>query len=228
MRCPTCGEATASGAIFCSQCGAKLANTALPADARLPVESRLPADDAAPPETAGQFPPAGAEPENIKDTAEKELWRGGYSPKAMLGCWVASGVISVVLLVVGLFWIRSSAGWMCLLALAVLPWVYWLTVLTYRRAGTHYLLTTQEFVHERGVLRRVNNRIETLDMADIAFTQTLLQRLAGVGDIRILSTDRSDPDLVLRGIENVAQVAELFNNARRDERRRRGLHIEQI
>ena len=211
MRCPTCGEEAASGAVFCSQCGTKLA-----------------ADNAAQPQTAGQFPPAGAEPENIKEPAEKELWRGGYSPKAMLGCWATSGVISIVLLVVGVVWIRGSAGWMILLSLAFMPWVYWLTVLSYRRTGTHYLLTTQEFIHERGVFRRVNNRIETLDMADIAFTQTLLQRLAGVGDIRILSTDRSDPDLVLHGIENVAQVAELFNNARRDERRRRGLHIEQI
>jgi uncharacterized membrane protein YdbT with pleckstrin-like domain len=146
----------------------------------------------------------------------------------MLAGWLISGGISFVAVIIGAIWIRSFAGWMILLLLAVLPWLYYLSVLSYRRAGIHYLLTTQEFIHETGVFRRVNNRIETLDMADIAFTQTLLQRLAGVGDIRILSTDRSDPDLVLYGIENVAQVAELFNNARRDERRRRGLHIEQI
>jgi hypothetical protein len=49
-----------------------------------------------------------------------------------------------------------------------------------------------------------------------------------VGTIRIMSHDRSDPDLVLRGIQNVPAVAKLMDDARLAERRRRGLHVEQI
>jgi hypothetical protein len=90
------------------------------------------------------------------------------------------------------------------------------------------LLTTQRFIHESGILRRVNNRIEVLDIDDITFEQGLFERLTGVGTIRIMSHDRSDPDLVLRGIQNVPAVAKLMDDARLAERRRRGLHVEQI
>jgi uncharacterized membrane protein YdbT with pleckstrin-like domain len=91
-----------------------------------------------------------------------------------------------------------------------------------------YRLTTQRFIHELGLLRRVNNRIELLDMDDITFEQGLLERLVGVGTIRIGSSDRTDPELVLPGIENVKEVAAILDNARLAERRRRGVHIEQI
>jgi len=97
-----------------------------------------------------------------------------------------------------------------------------------RRISVHYLLTTQRFIHESGVLRRVNNRIEVLDMDDITFEQSLLERLTGVGTIRIVSHDRTTPELSIRGIENVKHVAGLFDDARLAERRRRGLHVEQI
>ena len=93
--------------------------------------------------------------------------------------------------------------------------------------SVHYLLTTQRFIHESGVLRRLNNRIEVLNIDDITFEQGPFERLTGVGTIRILSHDRSDPDLVLRGIEHVSEVARLLDDAR-GGRRRRGLHVEQI
>ena len=73
----------------------------------------------------------------------------------------------------------------------ILPWVYYIAVLCYRRMSVRYCLTTQRFVHERGILRRVNDRIEVLDMDDITFEQGLLERLSGVGTIRI-AVPRSD------------------------------------
>ena len=98
--------------------------------------------------------------------------------------------------------------------LIILPWLYFFMVLCYRRMSVHYLLTTQRFIHESGILRRVNNRIEVLDMDDITFEQSLFERLAGVGNIRIMSHDRSDPELVLRGIDNVPEVTRLIDDAR--------------
>jgi len=48
-----------------------------------------------------------------------------------------------------------------------------------------------------------------------------------VGTIRIISSDRSHPELLLPGIAEVQAVAEKFDFARRSERRR-SLHLEQI
>jgi hypothetical protein len=112
--------------------------------------------------------------------------------------------------------------------LMVLPWLYCLAVLGLRRLSVHYVLTTRRFIHERGILRRVNDRIEVLDMDDITFEQRLWERLTDVGTIRIASHDRTNPELILPGIENVKEVATVLDNARLAERRRRGLHVEQI
>jgi hypothetical protein len=43
--------------------------------------------------------------------------------------------------------------------------------------------------------------------------------------VTLLSSDKSDPELVLRGITPVAEVADKIDDVRRKERRRRGLHI---
>jgi hypothetical protein len=94
--------------------------------------------------------------------------------------------------------------------------------------SVEYRLSSHRFVHKKGILRRKIDRIEVIDMDDIAFQQSLLQRMMGVGDITILSSDISDPKLVLKGIDNVVEVAGKLDTARRKERVRRGVHIEQI
>jgi hypothetical protein len=162
-----------------------------------------------------------------KDEPEVELWRGGYSPKAMIGNWIASGLGGLVLLIIAIIWTQGIWFWLLVL-LAFLPGLYNATVFLYRKVSVHYLLTSQRFMHESGVLRRVTNRIEVLDMDDIAFEQGLVERMMGVGTIRIHSSDISHPELILRGIENVAEISNLIDNTRRTERRKRGLHIESI
>jgi hypothetical protein len=52
--------------------------------------------------------------------------------------------------------------------------------------------------------------------------------MLGVGTVRITSSDRSTPEFVLVGIEDVRKVAVLIDEARRNERRKRGVHIESI
>jgi uncharacterized membrane protein YdbT with pleckstrin-like domain len=99
-------------------------------------------------------------------------------------------------------------------------------VLLYRKWSVAYRLTNQRFVHRRGLLAIRTDRIETIDIDDVAFTQGIIERMMGVGTIRLTSTDRSDPELILRGIEKVQEVASLMDGARRKERVRRGLHIE--
>jgi hypothetical protein len=220
MQCPACGEETMREAVYCHRCGHRLELPGRGFSTGQPPEDEPAAPEAALRETAPS--------RNADGEPEQELWRGGYSSKAMAGGWAISGAVSVALLVGGV-WIRPNAHWwLVLLALTLLPWLYHFAILCYRWLGVRYVLTTQRFIHDRGILRRINGRVEVLDMDDITFEQTLLERLAGVGTIRIASHDRTDPELVLPGIENVQEVTTLFDNARLAERRRRGLHVEQI
>jgi membrane protein YdbS with pleckstrin-like domain len=222
MRCPACGVEAVEQAVFCHKCGERLT----PAGddlSKSPRPAEQPASD-----PANAFKQTASVRRDAKDQPEEELWRGGYSSKAMLGAWATSGLISLVTLAVGIFWARTALWWLIIVVVMLLPWAYFLSVLCYRRMSVRYALSTQRFIHERGIIRHVNNRVEVLDMDDITFEQGLLERLAGVGTIRIASHDRTDPELVLPGIENVQHVAALFDNARLAERRRRGLHVEQI
>ncbi|MCD4727445.1 MAG: PH domain-containing protein [Pirellulales bacterium] len=217
MQCPACGVDVVQEAVFCHKCGHRIDSP----DEGFPDNQR---DEAGP---ADSFREAVAQ-RKLQDEPERELWRGGYSSKAMIGGWVISGLVTLVLLVVGVLWVRQAVWWIVLLAAILLVWLYHVAVLCYRRMNVRYKLSTQRFVHESGILRRKTDRIEVLDMDDITFEQGPLERLMGVGTIRIVSSDHSHPDLSLPGIENVKAVSEQFDDARLAERRRRGLHIEQI
>jgi hypothetical protein len=163
------------------------------------------------------------------EEAEQDLWSGGYSPRAMIGSWLLAGTVTVVLLVTVLL-LGPGNGWLWLAwaAISLGLWGWFGTVLLYRKLTVKYLLTSQRFVHESGLLRRVTNRIEVIDIDDVACEQGLVERMLGVGTIKIMSSDRSHPELWMRGIEGVKDVAGLIDDIRRKERRRRGVHIESI
>jgi uncharacterized membrane protein YdbT with pleckstrin-like domain len=223
MRCPQCKAEVAIGSLFCNKCGG-------PLDQHDPAVAGTESEAEAAAETPMEkFKEAASSRVDTKEEVEVELWRGGYSPKAMIGNWIASGLIGVMLLVIAFVWLSDYplTFWVAIAA-AFLPALYSLVVLGYRKLSVHYLLTNQRFIHESGFLSRTTNRIEVLDMDDISFEQGLVERMLGVGTIRIHSSDVSHPELFLRGIDNVAEISNLLDNTRRGERRKRGLHIESI
>jgi hypothetical protein len=224
MLCPQCKTEVVAEAIFCQRCGARLDETEQNQSAAPIGPETAPPDNPPPAERLQAAAESGTRPEE----SEHELWRGSYSSKAMIGAWLLSGLITLVLLVIGIFWKPSGTIWLILVLLMILPWLYFGVMLIYRRGSVRYLLTNRRFIHEQGILRRVTDRIEVLDMDDIAFVQNLIDRFFGVGVIRISSSDRTHPLLVLRGIDDVRRVSNLFDDARLAERRRRGLHIESI
>lgn len=156
---------------------------------------------------------------------EVDLWQGGYSGKDMVGSWILAGVISVALIAGS---VMLPAAMIFLLPLAGLVWLYFGGLLAYRKLAVHYELTSQRFIHKIGILRQVTDRIEVIDIDDVTVEQGIIQRMFGVGTIRVASSDRTHPELVLRGIDDVKNVADVIDDTRRKERRSRGLHIEAI
>jgi uncharacterized membrane protein YdbT with pleckstrin-like domain len=91
-----------------------------------------------------------------------------------------------------------------------------------------YRLTNQRLFHEKGILRRVTERIELIDIDDVTMEQGLMERLFGVGTVHVTSSDRSSPELLMPGIDDVKAVADTIDHARRAERHRRGVFIESV
>lgn len=169
---------------------------------------------------------------NTNTEPEESLWSGGYSPKAMIGSWLFCLVASVAL-IVGMIMLPGILGenfdkrivWSVGAGLLIAGWGIAAATYAYRRLGVHYELTTQRFIHKHGILVRTTDRIELIEIEDVAFTQGLVQRMLNVGAIKLTSSDRSHPLLNLLGIDDVGRISGLIDDARRKERRRRALHI---
>jgi len=157
---------------------------------------------------------------------EETLWTGRYSPKAMVGWWLTTCVISVGLIVAA--FLVSGVAWYVWLGILVIVWALVASNYFRMRLGFHYELTSQRFIHKTGLLTRRSDRIEVIDIDDVSYQQGPVQRLFGVGTINITSSDRSDPELCLLGIDKVSEISGLIDDVRRTERRRRSLHIESI
>jgi len=99
--------------------------------------------------------------DNAEDV-EQNLWAGGYSGKAMYGTWLIGGLITIGL-VAGMFFFPPVG-----LGIPVL-WIFLAVAFAYQKLSVHYELTTQRFIHKRGILKRVTDRIEVIDIDDVTY-----------------------------------------------------------
>ncbi len=211
MQCKQCGTETVPDAVFCHQCGARLNEEATgQGAASTPKE---------------QFQAAAAR--SGAEEPEQEIWSGTYSTRAMFGPWVACGLLTLLALIVAIMIGQAWGWWLAVLAILA-AWLWSAVALLRRRLGIQYRLTTQRFFHETGVVRHVIDRIEVIDIDDVTCEQGIIERVLGLGTIRITSSDRTHPQLIISGIEDAQGVAGKIDEVRRAERKRRGLHIEQI
>ncbi|QDU54145.1 PH domain-containing protein [Aeoliella mucimassa] len=223
MNCPSCQTEVNEKVKFCPECGARIADDeALIDDAERDADFPLPGDN----EPKQRFQNAVASRQSGADIEEDDIWSGSYSPKAMVGWWISAAVITVVALIASLIYF-SNAFWWIVLGLAI-GWAAIGGRYAVRRLGVTYHLTSQRFIHETGLLWRRTDRIELIDIDDVTFRQGPVERMFNVGTIELLSSDITDPKMTLPGIEGVRSVADLIDDLRRKERRRRGLHIEAV
>ena len=213
MHCPTCGTAVPDRAVFCHQCGARLDGNDTAVAAR--TTERDPKDWL-------------RSAISREDHAETMLWSGGYSSRAMIGSWIGAILATVGLLVLWALLVQMTFPLQIVLAIVGILWSFLGLLLVFRKLNHHYELTNLRFVHSTGILRRVTDRIEAIDMDDVSYEQGIIERILNTGLIRITSSDRSHSELSLNGIYDVQNVANLIDNVRHQERLRRGLHIEAV
>jgi membrane protein YdbS with pleckstrin-like domain len=215
MKCQHCGAEIVEGAAFCQACGKSLTAAA--------------GADAPPRPTPGKnaFTSAVARRGGEEDP-EEALWEGSYSKLDMIGYWLAAGAITLGAVIWGFVGKWEGRTWAIVLALVAAMWIALLLRLVYLQLSVRYKLTSQRFIHERGLLWRQQDRIETIDIDDVTVRQGPVQRMLGIGTVRIVSSDQSTPEFLLVGIEDVRKIAAMIDDIRRKERRKRGVHIESV
>jgi membrane protein YdbS with pleckstrin-like domain len=205
VTCPDCGGSVSTAATSCPRCG-------------------HPLDPAA--RLAAPRPEA---------TAERELWQGTPSAKALLGAIVGATLFSAVVCAAVYFAYRPlltllsgmspqlgedlerhrQTVWLIALGLVAVVVGGRMARLAWRLAvlkSHRYRITDQRMVIESGVLSR---RIDELDMRtveDLDFRQSVLERVLGIGDITVISSDRTDARTRLVGIARPRELRELLRN----------------
>lgn len=173
--------------------------------------------------------------ESTPTSRNEVLWEGGFSWKAMFGWWLVAAVVTILLAAAGVASMFTEQTkeyrlyiWIGGAAVAALLWLWLLGLAAYRRMSLHYKLTPELFEHREGVLSTRNDRIELIDINDIAYEQGMLDRMMDTGTIKITSSDVSHGELVLIGIENVGEVCNKIDAARRAIREQRAVQFHAV
>lgn len=90
-------------------------------------------------------------------------------------------------------------------------------------ATTNHELTTERYRITQGILGRTTEEVELYRIRDTALTQTLIERILGLGTIEISSSDERTPVVHLRSIKEPIVVREHLRTLTEKMRKRRGV-----
>jgi membrane protein YdbS with pleckstrin-like domain len=160
--------------------------------------------------------------------AEEDLWQGNMCWRAAypaLVVWLIVGIV-VVILALGMGKTPSAAYIAAIVCGALM------VLLVIRAAllvwGTHYRLTTQRLFVRRGILTRTVDQTELMRVDDVKTRQTLFERMLGVGEVELFTSDRSDAHVKIVDVDNPDQVAEHVRRYARAIQQKRTMFVEQL
>jgi hypothetical protein len=103
----------------------------------------------------------------------------------------------------GLFWLAGTPG---------LLWTYLLNI------SSKYKITGRRVETESGVLAKKVETLELWRVLDVEYSQSLLDRIFKNGRIKLISTDQTNPELILHGLPDHRQLFEQLRDAVQDAR----------
>jgi membrane protein YdbS with pleckstrin-like domain/endogenous inhibitor of DNA gyrase (YacG/DUF329 family) len=186
VQCPDCGRDVSTAASACPHCGRPMTAVAAP--------------------SAAAPPPAAAR--------EETLWHGTPSALLVFGKVAGAALAIIVLLIVYYFGYQflapySTIVWLVIAAIVV--WQLLVVVLAWARIkSTLYTVTTQRVMIETGLATKSVEDIDLRYIDDTQFRQSFLQRMLGIGDVTIVSSDKAAPVYTMHGVRDPRGVRELI------------------
>jgi uncharacterized membrane protein YdbT with pleckstrin-like domain len=148
-----------------------------------------------------------------QQTGERTVWRGSPSQAVNLPVYLLLGIGSIVS-TVGLLFLRAGTAPTAttdINARSVYPWIIvgiWVlcglgALMTYFKVSTtKYVLTTERLRITTGVLSTRTEDLELRRVRDSVILRPFWARVAGLGDVQILSADASTPRVILHAIRD--------------------------
>lgn len=116
-------------------------------------------------------------------------------------------------------WVNVVPFLLCLLIIPIPYAIYrWLAIRT-----TTYTLTTQRLRHTHGILNRHHDDMELYRIKDVTVKEPLIQRLVGLGSVKIVTSDATTPEMTLPAISQPLTVLEAIREQVETLRRARGV-----
>ena len=156
----------------------------------------------------------------VSPAREETLWQGAPSAVVLLGH--AAGILAVIIAVPLIAWLAAQGsrdlesaanatrlGWLVTGAIVLLQLIA-LAVAWARLRSVVYTVTNQRVTIESGLLAKAFSEIDLRYVDDSQFYQSLGQRMLGIGNVTLISSDKSTPTYVLRSIADPRSVRELI------------------
>lgn len=191
ITCPDCGREVSTLASACPHCGR--------------------------PSPAGFAPIAASA---AAPASEETLWHGTPSWRVLIGK-VALMIVTVIIipLLAGFAAGRapdvemssriSKIGWW-ITAIALVVQIVGFLIAMMRLQSTIYTITNQRILIEQGMLSKSVAEIDLRYVDDTQFFQTVFDRLLGIGNVTLVSSDKALPVTMLHGIHDPRAVREII------------------
>src|SRR5215208_199104 len=88
----------------------------------------------------------------------------------------------------------------------------WIGALT-----TRYKLTNERLITTHGFISKRIEEIELYRVNDVAMKQSIMERMFGLGDVRLETTDATTPESHVHDVQNPERVKDLIRQAARSE-----------
>jgi membrane protein YdbS with pleckstrin-like domain len=164
---------------------------------------------------------------------EETIWEGHYSSKNFIGRLIVAGLLTLAWLYLAFkWWGDGHDGWSFWISLfGVGVGLYWLNLgirsfQAYR--GHHYRLTTRRLFVTTGFFQRRVDQIELLRIKDVYMRQSMIGEWLGIGNVVVISSERTLPKAYLLGIEDPRRLMDLIWHYMRLEQNQKAERVESV
>lgn len=198
IACPDCGRDVSTAAPSCPHCGRPSPGASAP----LSPPAAVPAA-----------------------SAEQTLWRGRPSLILLAGKILLIVLTVIVLPILLHLVVRSSSlaldverssnflrvGWIVIAIIVLIETTLFLIALA-KVKSTLYTVTTQRVMIESGLFHKAVEDIDMRYIEDTQFYQRFLDRILGIGNVTLISADKSTPTKILQGVADPRGLRELIRS----------------
>lgn len=156
----------------------------------------------------------------VLPAVEETLWRGTPAWTLLIGHILGIFITLTVVPVLTYGWASRTvdleaadrirnAGWLLTVILVLVQLVIFGVALLQLRS-THYTVTNQRVIIETGLIAKALSEIDLRYIDDSQFSQGVIDRMLGIGNVTLLSSDKTTPVYMLRSIRDPRGVRELI------------------